>query len=187
MKNILSLIALLSISLSASAQFASNITWGSLPGPGGAIWQENGVNLDSLTLGYFDTTSTFQTIGTLTDGGNGLGLVFGATSASYDSSLIGQIAWVKVGTEENYLSRSSWVLSGNEAPTPPSSEDFSVGDATIDNWNAINADNWSFEFITPGGFQDIGQTINVVVPEPSTYALIAGFAAFLFVAIRRRK
>lgn len=26
-----------------------------------------------------------------------------------------------------------------------------------------------------------------VVPEPSTYALLAGFAAFLFVAIRRRK
>ena len=25
------------------------------------------------------------------------------------------------------------------------------------------------------------------VPEPSTYALIAGFAAFVFVAIRRRK
>jgi len=25
------------------------------------------------------------------------------------------------------------------------------------------------------------------VPEPSTYALIAGFAAFIFVAIRRRK
>ena len=26
-----------------------------------------------------------------------------------------------------------------------------------------------------------------IVPEPSTYALIAGFAAFVFVAIRRRK
>ena len=26
-----------------------------------------------------------------------------------------------------------------------------------------------------------------VVPEPSTYALLAGFAAFLFVAIKRRK
>ena len=29
--------------------------------------------------------------------------------------------------------------------------------------------------------------LSQVVPEPSTYALIAGFAAFLFVAIRRRK
>jgi hypothetical protein len=39
----------------------------------------------------------------------------------------------------------------------------------------------------------IGDAVNVniqsisIVPEPSTYALIAGFAAFLFVAIRRRK
>ncbi len=30
-------------------------------------------------------------------------------------------------------------------------------------------------------------SLSVVVPEPSTYALLAGFAAFLFVAIRRRK
>lgn len=39
----------------------------------------------------------------------------------------------------------------------------------------------------------IGDGVNIdiqsftIVPEPSTYALIAGFAAFLFVAIRRRK
>ncbi|MFL2848167.1 MAG: PEP-CTERM sorting domain-containing protein [Coraliomargaritaceae bacterium] len=45
--------------------------------------------------------------------------------------------------------------------------------------------------ITTGGLT--GSPVNVdvssftVVPEPSTYALIAGFAAFLFVAIRRRK
>lgn len=44
-----------------------------------------------------------------------------------------------------------------------------------------------------GGNPAAAQNIDVnitgisVVPEPSTYALIAGFAAFLFVAIRRRK
>ena len=41
--------------------------------------------------------------------------------------------------------------------------------------------NWSKSAI-------VVDDINVsAVPEPSTYALLAGFAAFLFVAIRRRK
>jgi hypothetical protein len=40
--------------------------------------------------------------------------------------------------------------------------------------------------ITPGTTVGNAQ-LSQVVPEPSTYALIAGFAAFLFVAIRRRK
>lgn len=39
--------------------------------------------------------------------------------------------------------------------------------------------------ITPG--TTVGNAQLSQVPEPSTYALIAGFAAFLFVAIRRRK
>lgn len=45
--------------------------------------------------------------------------------------------------------------------------------------------------VTTGGLT--GSLVNVdissfsIVPEPSTYALIAGFAAFVFVAIRRRK
>lgn len=40
--------------------------------------------------------------------------------------------------------------------------------------------------ITPGTTVGNAQ-LSQVIPEPSTYALMAGFAAFLFVAIRRRK
>ena len=131
MKNILSLIALLSISLSASAQFASNITWGSLAAPGGAFWQENSVNLSSLTLGYFDSTSTFQTVGTLTDGGNGLGLVFGSTPASYDASVIGKTAWVKVGSKQIPI-KKLWVYSEMKLQHLLI-RNWSVGDATTSN------------------------------------------------------
>ena len=69
----------------------------------------------------------------------------------------------------NYISRDTWIFSGNESPTPPSTEDWSIANA---NGLSIPQD---LMFISPGGLEDLGLTINVV-PEPSTYALIAGFA-----------
>jgi hypothetical protein len=46
----------------------------------------------------------------------------------------------------------------------------------------VNLDSFSHDY----GSSTDSLTISAV-PEPSTYALIAGFAAFLFVAIKRRK
>ena len=52
-------------------------------------------------------------------------------------------------------------------------------------WNDVSA----IDLTTGGAGASLAGTISsiTVVPEPSTYALIAGFAAFLFVAVRRRK
>ena len=50
---------------------------------------------------------------------------------------------------------------------------------TMKGLNANPATDW--------GSADISSLDAEVIPEPSTYALLAGFAAFLFVAIRRRK
>jgi hypothetical protein len=51
-------------------------------------------------------------------------------------------------------------------------------------WEDVSA----IDFNTGGAGSPVAGTISsIVVPEPSTYALLAGFAAFLFVAIRRRK
>ena len=40
---------------------------------------------------------------------------------------------------------------------------------------------------TDWGSADFSDLSSTVVPEPSTYALLAGFTAFLFLVIRRRK
>jgi len=65
------------------------------------------------------------------------------------------------------------------------------GSATL-TLTAVNSADWSdivaFDMVTGGGGDPLAGTLtSFAVPEPSTYALIAGFAAFLFVAIRRRK
>lgn len=60
----------------------------------------------------------------------------------------------------------------------------SLSSNSISDWSDIVA----FDMVTGGGGDPVAGTITqIAVPEPSTYALLAGFAAFLFVAIRRRK
>ena len=54
-----------------------------------------------------------------------------------------------------------------------------LGDA----WGSVNTGGNGRNFIN---LDHIGLSVSPV-PEPSTYALLAGFAAFLFVAIKRRK
>lgn len=84
-----------------------------------------------------------------------------------------------------------WATVQNEAVSITSTGDFSVsldvlGGAyvsqigfTMVGLNANEATDW--------GSVSISNLSASAVPEPSTYALIAGFAAFFFVAIRRRK
>jgi hypothetical protein len=85
---------------------------------------------------------------------------------------------------EDYDSVTNWALAG-----------FSMADSTLYSSNngsgTADLTNISGIGLNTGGLT--GDAVNMtitgfeIVPEPSTYALIAGFAAFLFVAIRRRK
>jgi hypothetical protein len=59
-----------------------------------------------------------------------------------------------------------------------------TADSSFD-WSDVGAVDF---VISAGGDVALGGTLTGIeaVPEPSTYALLAGFAAFIFVAIRRR-
>jgi hypothetical protein len=69
------------------------------------------------------------------------------------------------------------------------SEDTTQVDLTIPSASFAWSDVSFIDINTGGAGSSVAGSISsiTVVPEPSTYALIAGFAAFLFVAIRRRK
>lgn len=69
------------------------------------------------------------------------------------------------------------------------SEDTSVVDLSIPSASFAWNDVLYLDINTGGAGASVAGSISsiTVVPEPSTYALIAGFVAFLFVAIRRRK
>ena len=84
-----------------------------------------------------------------------------------------------------------WATVQNESVSITSAGDFSIDldvlagayvaqiGFVMNGLNANEATDW--------GNVQISNLSASAVPEPSTYALIAGFAAFVFVAIRRRK
>ena len=183
-KIILPLILTLVFSTSVWAQ-SSNVTWGtSATAPGGLWFAADGSSAGTITLGYFtgnDSANAFNSVATLTQGATPAGFLFG-TAALSGIDYAGLTPWVSLATG-SYVTSSTWgAFTAASAPTPPTALDISVGAGDIAaNFTAINA-----VVVDGGGFNGSGPSITVV-PEPSTYALIAGFAAFLFVAIRRRK
>ena len=118
---------------------------------------------------------------------NGQTLTFAGTIDGYTlDSRYSTVAFIKT------LDNTSWATVQNEEIAISSTGDFSVSldvntggqyvaqiGLTMRGINANPSTDWgniSFSNLTASA-----------VPEPSTYALIAGLAAFVFVAIRRRK
>lgn len=119
---------------------------------------------------------------------NGQTLTFAGTIDAFDlDSRYETVAFIKTLDSAN-----GWATVQNEQVAITSTGDFSISldvnegsqfvaqiGMTMRGINANPATDW-------GSVSFSGLTASAV-PEPSTYALIAGFAAFIFVAIRRRK
>jgi hypothetical protein len=166
---------LLSATMSfAALDFTSGFTIDGAYDDVGSSVDSNGISFSSVIgvtggtiSGYWDSAQdasdfsgfALEAIGTMTDAPNlGYDLVF--YSGDYSSDIT--------------------VTGGNWSTLVTTS---TAGSSF--NWSDIGAVDF---VISAGADVSVGGSLTGIqaVPEPSTYALLAGFAAFIFVAIRRR-
>jgi hypothetical protein len=163
-------------------------------------------SLDLTSTAGFSIDSSLDTFGSTVDSS---GVSF--SGSDFGNTVSGQ--WASAIDLSSWSSLSEVVISGSMTSAPTSNFSVVLYDSAFATFNlsggswtnisssgsdALTLDsgagfNWAsvqYIDINTGGLGDTvaGTLTNIsAVPEPSTYALIAGFAAFLFVAIRRRK
>jgi hypothetical protein len=180
------LTTLLSLMLVASVSFAQTLDFST----------SNGFSIDPT----YDTMGSSAGVGGITFSGLDNQVISGVWSSAQDLT-----GWGTSFTEAHVLGSMSQIQSSLYSVTLYDSS-FATITLTGGEWGKIDSTTDSVDLIIPtsafawndisaidintgGAGSSIAGTLSsiTVVPEPSTYALIAGFAAFLFVAIRRRK
>ncbi|MDA0848635.1 MAG: PEP-CTERM sorting domain-containing protein [Verrucomicrobia bacterium] len=171
------LLLVASFSYAEVLDFTSGVTIDTNYDTFGSTATESGISFSGSDLGnvvsaYWDTAQDLSSWATATEA------IISGSMTSAPTSVFDVILY-----DSNFntvtLSGGSWVNISNVG------SDALVIPANSFAWNDVTA----FDINTGGAGETVTGTItNIsIVPEPSTYALIAGFAAFLFVAIRRRK
>jgi hypothetical protein len=178
-KLLLSLLASALIVQFASAQ-ALSISYGSPIAAGATTF----TNADSIAIGFLDgdTFTSFHSTVTAPGPGGVAGFANGFYEAT-DFAFTGENAVIQVtaGSNIGYVSSSAWTqpIASSAPPATPSANVFTLSGTDASIFTLTN-------IVVDPGLTGIGGLGLSVVPEPSTYALLAGFAAFIFVAIRRR-
>ena len=178
-KLLLSLLASALIVQFASAQ-ALTISYGSPIAPGATTF----TNADSIAIGFLDgdTFTSFHSTATAPGPGGVAGFAAGYYEST-DFAYTGETAIIQVtsGSNIGYVSSSLWTqpVATSLPPATPPSNVFQLSGTDASVFTLTN-------MVVDPGTTTIGGLGLSVVPEPSTYALLAGFAAFIFVAIRRR-
>ena len=192
MKKILILLTSIGLSNFAHAQDTfADIVYGSKAVPGSAFFLgTDSAAADSLIIGYFSGSAAnasgtgFVSLAESSSwNSNNVGFNAGTTSSTNVTAASSSEAWLKIvdGLNAGYLNLDSWdLISGAPAGNTPDSLDYTVVGTHDGAYTAFGLS------IASGGFQGTGYDISVV-PEPGTFALLFGFVAFIWVAIRRRK
>ena len=138
---------------------------------------------EQVAAGTISLTASVKSLADFTEGGvlKQFG-IHNSASANTEGGV-----YFKIGNGSDvYATQTISVGAGSSASEwTTDTLSFALTSGNIGNWIKIGyyaeSENYSAATVA------IDNVSVSVVPEPSTYALLAGFAAFLFVAIRRRK
>jgi hypothetical protein len=185
MKKLINIIAFIAITPLISFAQDASVSFGSAPAPGGALF----VGIDSITL-VDDVYGAIAGISTIVPGvGPGGVSGYANITETLNNVTFAGTPWLALTSSAGtaYIRGNTFAaLASASAPTPTPTNNYTLGATESASVISVSSDGLGVLITDGAGIFGSGVSISVV-PEPSTYALIAGFAAFVLVAIRRRK
>jgi hypothetical protein len=178
---------------SSAFGLVANINYGAAPASGGALFigSDDDLAADSIAIGYFTGAANAELTGWVQLGvdtsfeqpsGFNIASVTNVDTTAAD----GLDAWILVSDAgfSGLVRLNTWTaLTGADAPTPTPTLAYQLGTADTAAAMSFLGD---VVIADGGGFGGTGVSVTVV-PEPSTFAALAGFLALGCVALRRRK